>query len=349
MTVFGWDTSSWDATPASRDGIDVFTTKLTDGDHFYENPTAAVKLNAMRAFGCPVLGCYHVLWGDRSIPAQAEWFLSRLDAVVPWWRSWPYFVAQSDDEGFGYNGVPTVAQINQFGDELVARSGGAFLPTTHLSYAPTWQYGQSIAGLRYWWWSSQYGTNPTGPYRAIYPGDTSVRWQGPKQPLLLQYGSNAIIAGQTTSDANAYRGTLAQLQATLKPNLIQGESDMFILHIPAAVNPNGLDEWWLYDQYGRVDQKPNSNALRGLYARGGCPTVEITDFGPLPAGWTWARVISEFESQGATRYQTFTDEQVAAVAADIAAAITADGTLPTLDQITATVRAQLDRTRLTGA
>lgn len=73
--------------------------------------------------------------------------------------------------------------------------------------------------------------------------------------------------------------------------------DMFILFIAANVNPAGpREEFWLYDQYGRVDQKPASSALRSLYARGGCPTVNLTDFGTLPNGWTWQRVLDELEA-----------------------------------------------------
>jgi hypothetical protein len=94
-------------------------------------------------------------------------------------------------------------------------------------------------------------------------------------------------------------------QLTLLGDIITGAGtpggDMFILHIPAAINPNGQDEYWLYDQYGRVDQKPNAGDLRAVYSRGGCPTVELSP-ADLPSGWTWGRFLSELESTGAQRH-----------------------------------------------
>jgi hypothetical protein len=93
-------------------------------------------------------------------------------------------------------------------------------------------------------------------------------------------------------------------QLSLLADIITGAGapggDMFILHIPANINPNGANEYWLYDQYGRVDQKPDAGDLRAVYARGGCPTVELSA-GDLPSGWTWVRFLQELESQGAKR------------------------------------------------
>src|SRR5258706_2043512 len=122
-TTFGWDTSGWDSIPTSRDGLDFFTCKLTDGDHYYENPTFAAKLNAMKGFGVPILGAYHVLWGNASIQNQVAWFIQSLDKRVPWWRDFGCFIVQSDDEPFyNYQTAPSIAQINQFHDLCVAQS-----------------------------------------------------------------------------------------------------------------------------------------------------------------------------------------------------------------------------------
>jgi hypothetical protein len=235
MTVFGWDTSSWDATPASRDGIDVFTCKLTDGDHFYENPTFAAKMNAMRGFGVTVMGAYHVLWGNKSIANQVAWYIQMLDARIPWWRDFEYFICQSDCEPF-YSGQtpPTVPQINEFHDRVIDASGGKIDSLKNEAYAPKWVYGSALTGLKYRWWQSDYGSNPTGHYPDIYPGDSSPRWTGPIPAFFLQYGSNAIIAGQTTSDANAFRGTLDDLHAALGGDMTAPFNDAQMAQLKAA-------------------------------------------------------------------------------------------------------------------
>lgn len=230
MTIFGWDTSSHDDTPASRDGLQFFTCKLTDGDHYYENPSFATKLNAMKGFGVEVLGAYHVLWGNKSIANQVAWFIQMLDARIPWWRDFEYFICQSDDEPF-YTGVqtaPSIAQINEFHDRVQTVSNGKLTAPRNLAYAPGWVYGSGIGSLKYPWWQSAYGNNPAGHYPTIYPGDTSSRWNGAKVPFFLQYGSNAIIAGQTTSDANAFRGTLDDLKAALGggPDMTPQQAEM---------------------------------------------------------------------------------------------------------------------------
>lgn len=214
-TTFFWDTSSHDSTPTSRDNIDVFGCKLTDGNHFYENPTYATKMNAMKGFGVDTFFAYHVLWGNADINAQAAWFLQRIAAVTPWYDDPGItFFVMSDDEPFGYNMRPSIAQVNQFHDYIVAHSP-LLIAKRNKAYAPHWSYGSGVRQLRYGWWQSDYGANPAGPYRAVYPGNLSSRWDTEPNMEILQYGSNTIIAGQTTSDASGYRGTLADFKAAL--------------------------------------------------------------------------------------------------------------------------------------
>jgi hypothetical protein len=59
----------------------------------------------------------------------------------------------------------------------------------------------------------------SGGFKGLYPGDSSSRWNAysGQVPEILQYSSSATIGGQTTCDANAYRGTLAELTALLAP------------------------------------------------------------------------------------------------------------------------------------
>lgn len=214
MTTFGWDASHYDAPPTQRDGIDFYTHKLTDGNRWYEDAEFKQALENARDLGIPILGAYHVLWGNASIEAQAQWYIERLDALTPWWRTLPpgQFILQADAEPFSYNKAPTITQINRWLDLVTAARG---IPKEGQSYSPVWYYSTSVTALRYDLWQSNYGANPRLHYRQAYPGDSSPRWNAPKNPLLLQYGSNATIGNQTTCDANAFRGDLKQLIAAL--------------------------------------------------------------------------------------------------------------------------------------
>jgi microcystin-dependent protein len=193
------------------------------------------------------------------------------------------------------NTDPTLAEAEQFVDLYGQQSGGG---TVTLVYIPHW-YWQNV-----WHSPSLLPLTARGPglissYYVPY-SDTGPGWNayGGVTPIIWQWTSTPL-------DTNAYKGTEDQLAAVfagspVAPTAPKG-SEMFILHMPATINPDGVEAWWLYDQYGRVDQKPNAGDLRSVYFRGGVQTVELTA-ADLPNGWTWARFFAEFESQGAKRY-----------------------------------------------
>jgi glycosyl hydrolase family 25 len=218
MTTYGWDQSHYDEPMKSRDGIDYVTHKITEGDHWYEDSEYKSAIDAASAFGVSILGSYHVQHGSRSVSNQADWWVSRVNALTPWWHDHYCWTWQIDAEKFSYMTAPTIDEVNALGDAIVARAKCS--PERVIAYAPAWLYGSNLRRLRYALWQSNYGSNPVGPYRSVYPGDLSTRWAAPISPLILQYGSNTIIAGQTTCDANAYRGTLEDLEQALKA--IQG-------------------------------------------------------------------------------------------------------------------------------
>ena len=68
-------------------------------------------------------------------------------------------------------------------------------------------------------WVSNYGSNRRGSYRALYTGDSGNQHRGWSYPLgdrkpdILQYGSEATVAGHYPVDVNAYKGTREQLEA----------------------------------------------------------------------------------------------------------------------------------------
>lgn len=216
MTLFGGDMSHFDQPDpgtAVAEGI-AFLTHKAGGDK--DDPEIGVWWSHVRAYdpAAVLLGAYWVLYPGQA-SARADAFLARLDATCPGWRDRP-FILQVDCEKWGGDPatVPSKADIKAFCDRLVSQ-----MPRLRpIVYAPEWVYGNKLAGLGYPLWASSYVVGAGTP-AALYPGDTSSRW-GPysgQTPAILQFTSSARIGGQTTCDANAYRGTLDQLKALVAP------------------------------------------------------------------------------------------------------------------------------------
>lgn len=74
--------------------------------------------------------------------------------------------------------------------------------------------------------------------------------------------------------------------ATLQPN---GGPDMFIAHLPAALN-GGKNEYWVVGPQGRYRLLVDSFKVRNIFARGGCPTVELSA-DDVPPKWTMKNVL----------------------------------------------------------
>jgi hypothetical protein len=222
MTIFGWDLSHYDAPgigDAVSEGFSFFTHKAGGDANDAEIGTwwSGVKsLSTSKA----LLGAYWVLYPG-SAGSKADQFLARLDATCPGWRNRP-FILQVDCEKWNNDSgtVPSKADIKAFCDRLKAR-----MPKLRpIVYAPEWVYGDKLAGLGYPLWASSY-VSGSGKASKLYPGDSSSKWgaYSGQTPAILQFTSSATIAGQTTCDANAYRGTLAQLTALVAPGW---DSDM---------------------------------------------------------------------------------------------------------------------------
>jgi len=260
MTAYGWDTSHYDDPPTSRDGLSFYTHKCTDGAHFYADAEYQSSMNAAKNLGIPVLGAYHVLW-DSNVTAQIDWFYEKVNTLTPWWKThlspvdgelYP-FIWQLDCEPFDYNGgKPSKTSIQnavnymqtKYNIELVCIEG----------YCPKWAYQDTLTGLTCRLWASSY-VSGSGPYEDLYPGDNSIRWSSysGQSPIFLQYTSSAVIAGQTTCDANAYRGTEQELIDYLRGGSVSTFSDVWktdALKNPygdSATNPVITAETYLYD------------------------------------------------------------------------------------------------------
>lgn len=215
MTIFGWDMSHYDAPDignAISQGISFITHKI-GGDR--NDPEAAAWWRDVRGERNKVLvGGYWVLLPGQAAQ-RADWFVRQLDEVCYGWRDAP-FILQIDCEKWrnDESTVPSISEINQHCYRL-RQLAPKLMP---IVYAPEWVYGASVSRLSYPLWASSYVPG-SGSFKTLYPGDSSARWgsYGGKTPAILQYSSKATIGGQTTCDANAYRGTLAELTALLAP------------------------------------------------------------------------------------------------------------------------------------
>jgi hypothetical protein len=210
MTIFGWDMSHFDAPSigtALAEGIKFVTHKAGGDATDAELPAWWAGVKDLDPSLC-LLGAYWVLYPGNPV-GRADAFIARLDAACPGWRDRP-FLLQADCEEWNGNPatVPNRTEVGAFFDRLVSR-----MPKLRpIVYAPKWVYGDRLTGLGFPLWASSYVTG-VGGFRGLYPGDGNSRW-GPysgQTPEILQYTSSATIGGQTTCDANAYRGTLEEL------------------------------------------------------------------------------------------------------------------------------------------
>lgn len=226
--VWGWDASDydWQRGPmdlgaAARDGIQFFTHKATEATstrhRFYGE-----ALRRARDAGIPILGAYHVVRSGPAVSAQVDYFVSYMDSQTPWWRSWPDWFIQVDLEKWEYDKVP--AHIGEaFADMVEQRTG-----RKAVIYASRGQYGNELNGTSHLLWNANYGTNPEDHYQDVYAargGDSGPGWvsYSGRMPIIWQYGSRTRIGSQNICDANAFRGTLAQLRALIS----RVETDMY--------------------------------------------------------------------------------------------------------------------------
>lgn len=294
MTLYGWDASHYDAVPdPSRvyaEGFRFMTHKI-GGDA--NDAEAAPWWSAFKGWrDRMLLGGYWVLYpGNPS--GRADAFLARLDAVCPGWRDGP-FILQIDAEIWGGDKgtKPSISECNAFADRLVQKVP-KLMP---IGYLPKWVY-PDVSAFRYPIWSSRYVTG-SGTASELYPGDNSSLWSGYGKPVsILQFTSSATIAGQTTCDANAYRGTLAELTALLAPGWSKDMTTLDQDDIDAVAK--AVWNYPLEDPYDT--NKPKRTVTAGGWQRYS-PARSQTDTG-IPQAGGLARSFNDFLAQYAADQQ----------------------------------------------
>lgn len=237
MTLYLWDMSHYDAPSiggALGEGISVITHKA-GGDAI--DPELPAWWAGVRTLpSSVVLGTYWVARPDLYGPVTgARNWLAHVDSICPGWDQRDAFVWQVDAEI--WNGDPAtrpgLAWLNQMVAELVAR-----IPDYQpIVYASRGQYGNALAGLRAPLWNANYPSNAPLGFKAAYAhagGDTGPGWgkYSGQVPAVWQYSSSTVIGGQGTSDASAFRGTLAEFKQLITPGgdmtVTQADADLII-------------------------------------------------------------------------------------------------------------------------
>lgn len=264
MTLFGWDTSHFDGPlsravmdTARREGITFITAKIAEGLADTEGAQDDNALRNARDSGIPFIGGYLIPRTNATPAAQVARWLQLADAGEPWWRSFPGWFWQVDLELWPYDSVPPAVGI-ECAQRLRQVTGRQVI-----LYASRGQYGDGLVAWDGPLWNADYRASP------FYPGDNWVAadkgvpagWApySGKVPAILQYTSSATIAGLTTCDANAFRGTAAEFAAMIGGSVALEDTD--VARIAAAVKggPDGLTidqlQQWLGDGIdGRTGQ-----------------------------------------------------------------------------------------------
>lgn len=217
--IYGWDQSHYDGDitlaimeTALVEGIEFVTHKLGEGpNHDDDDPKAAAALLASKNAGIQLIGGYWFCHGSDDPALEARTCVETADRVAPWWRTFPGWFFQADLETSA-TGLPSPAFSKSFCDALAVLSD-----RTVIAYASHGMYQNRLTGLGHRLWNANYGSEPTGPFEDIYPGDNSPGWDpySGQVPVILQYSSRATIAGRTTCDANAFKGTVADFMTLI--------------------------------------------------------------------------------------------------------------------------------------
>lgn len=205
MPVFGLDIShhqdlGLDLAQCRREGIEFVFLKATEGATFVDSEFAKNLAEAREAG--QLVAAYHYVRSNVGAAAQ----VAHIQTVIP--KNVPVIPDVEANSG-------AIGLTRDFIARL--RAAGYRVP---LLYLPRWYWQQigspSLAGLPPLW-SSRYPDNVVGTIADEWAHVPASYWNGygGLDVAVLQFTSSARIAGHAPLDANAYRGTRAQLAALL--------------------------------------------------------------------------------------------------------------------------------------
>jgi hypothetical protein len=298
MTIFGWDASHYDGvlstavlTRARQEGIAFFSHKIAEGLYDTEGRYDDTALAAARTAGIEFIGGYLVPRSNASVSSQVDLWLRLADAGESWWRQHPGWFWQIDLERWSYDNVAASTGIAAAKD-IRARTG-----RWTVLYASHGQYGDELKSWDGPIWNADYVSSTASGFFAMYPGDNWQPWHSfgrggwasysGREPTFLQYTDRATIAGLTTCDANAYRGSIDQLRALITGD--PGDNEVELTDsIPGTSTPNHPGDRTVQDifhdtallravLYGELPP-PANTPLNTLLAHSAAPIpVTLTD------------------------------------------------------------------------
>jgi lysozyme len=244
-TIFGWDASHYDGdltkailVKAKAEGIEFFSHKIGEGLSNTDT-TAKAALEAARDAGIKVIGGYYFIHSGDMV-AQAVRCIALADRYVPWWREFNGWFWQTDAETDTGGHLPSPSEVKLFSDTLATRSRKRVIV-----YASHGMYGSRLAGLGHPLWNANYPSSRKAGFKDLYPGNSYSGWTAysGQTPAICQYTSSATIAGLTTCDANAYRGTLDELLALVGATDSPEGDDMagIMVTLPANYSKPGTE------------------------------------------------------------------------------------------------------------
>jgi lysozyme len=234
--TFGLDIShhqdaALDLARARSEGIEFVILKATEGAD-WNDPEFAANLNEARAAGL-LVAAYHY---QRSNVTAAAQVANVRDSV-------PLDVPVVLDVETNSGGVALTR-------DLVAglRAAGYSVP---LTYIPRWYWNEigspSLAGLPPLW-SSRYPDNIIGTLSDEWADVPAHYWDGygGLDVAVLQFTSSVRIAGHQPIDANAFRGTRAELAALLEDDmpLTPADTNAVWMQPCTGTGPDGTTQTW---------------------------------------------------------------------------------------------------------
>ncbi|MDN6199382.1 peptidoglycan DD-metalloendopeptidase family protein [Corynebacterium flavescens] len=221
-TLIGLDVSEW------QDGLDLTATGAdfciirTNYGSAHLDWVAVSHITDWRRTGKPY-AYYSWLRPNQPIEAQADAAKTIWDACGGGAGVW----IDVEEEGI------TRTQVVALRDALRRRGMyviGAYSRANFWEALPGGEPSAEEGGGKIW--VSHYGSRPDGPYRDIYPGDSSSIWLyplGDRRPDLWQFTDLGRVPGWVKGvDVNAYKGTESELRALFTGTTTKKEEDFLM-------------------------------------------------------------------------------------------------------------------------